>query len=107
MRSLHRKLEFDIKSVKRKSPPVLAGFTSLIMGKFLERVTATATNHTCMIIDPHNSAASEYIAEFSKPGDKVKILPVPFKRPTTEELKNQTTKSVFDLNTLNPDSYVV
>ncbi|XP_062001173.1 uncharacterized protein LOC133718359 [Rosa rugosa] len=59
-----------------------------------------------MIIDPHNSAASEYIAEFSRPGDKVKILPVPFKRPTTEELKNQTTKSVFDLNTMDPDSYV-
>ncbi|XP_062005780.1 uncharacterized protein LOC133722952 [Rosa rugosa] len=43
---------------------------------------------------------------FSKPGDKVKILPVPFKRPIAEELKNQTTKSVFELNTLNPDSYV-
>ncbi|PRQ45436.1 putative replication protein A, OB [Rosa chinensis] len=98
--------KFDMERVKQLSPPVLAVFTGLRLTKFQERVTAATTCHTCIIINPDIPIANEYKAEFSKAGDKVKVLPLPFKRPTVEEMKDKTTKSVFELNTLDPNIYM-
>ncbi|XP_040362959.1 uncharacterized protein LOC112167361 isoform X1 [Rosa chinensis] len=71
--------QFDVQAVQNRSPPILAVFTSLRITEFQQRITLSGTNHTCMIVDPQIPQRQEYRNEFSKPGDKVKILAIPFK----------------------------
>ncbi|XP_062006926.1 uncharacterized protein LOC133725193 isoform X2 [Rosa rugosa] len=96
--------EFDMERVKQLSPPVLAVFTGLRLTKFQERVTAATTGHSCIMINPDIPIANECKAEFSKAGDKVKST---FQTATAEEMIDKTTKSVFELNTLDPDIYML
>ncbi|PRQ34233.1 putative replication protein A, OB [Rosa chinensis] len=97
--------QFDVQAVQNRSPPILAVFTSLRITEFQQRITLSGTNHTCMIVDPQIPQRQEYRNEFSKPGDKVKILAIPFKQATQEELKDRPKKTVSELNMLNPRLY--
>ncbi|PRQ51196.1 putative replication protein A, OB [Rosa chinensis] len=97
--------KFDLETIRASPSPVLAVVTSLRITQFQEQITTTATNHSCVFINPEIQQAQEYRAEFSRPGDKVKILPPPPNRQTPEQVKEKTTISVSELHTLDPDSY--
>ncbi|PRQ59526.1 putative nucleic acid-binding protein [Rosa chinensis] len=97
--------EFNVEAVRSLTVPVLAVFTSLRVTLFKERITPSSTNHTCFIIDPEVAQRDLYRNEFSRPGDKVKIIANSFKQLTQAELKDQQRKTVADLNALDPDLY--
>ncbi|KAM5549911.1 hypothetical protein ABKV19_001035 [Rosa sericea] len=97
---------FDLEAIQKHSAPVLVVFTSFRIALFLERISPSTTNHSCVIIDPDIPQREEYIKEFSKPGDKLKVIPNQSRQPTEQEAQKQTRKSVAELNALNPKLYM-
>lgn len=91
----------NLETVQKLPPPVLAVFTSLKLTEFDGNITASGRNHTCIIINPQIQEAADYQAEFSKPGDRVKVA-TSLKETTSEK----AWKSVSELNALNPESYM-
>ncbi|KAL6214525.1 hypothetical protein ACLB2K_013958 [Fragaria x ananassa] len=54
---------FDIGTVQRSPPPVLAVFTSLLLAEYNEHVVASNSNHTCVFFNPPIPARGEYMIE--------------------------------------------
>ncbi|PRQ32839.1 putative nucleic acid-binding protein [Rosa chinensis] len=85
---------FDLEGIQKHPPPVLVVFTSLRLTEFQERITPSTTNDTCVIIDPDIPQKQEYKKEFSKPGDKLKVIPNLSRQAIEEEAQKQTRKAV-------------
>ncbi|PRQ18970.1 putative replication protein A, OB [Rosa chinensis] len=81
--------EFDLDAIYNLPPPVLAVFTSLRIALFQQQPTPSSTNHRCIIIDPDIGQREDYEEEFSKAGDKRKLLTTPSKRPLHQEAKDR------------------
>ncbi|XP_062010273.1 uncharacterized protein LOC133726693 [Rosa rugosa] len=84
--------EFDLDAIYNLPPPVLAVFTSLRIALFQQQPTPSSTNHSCIIIDPDIGQREDYEEEFSKAGDKRKLLPTPSKQPLHQEAKDHAKK---------------
>ncbi|KAM5581877.1 hypothetical protein ABKV19_010890 [Rosa sericea] len=99
--------EFDLDAIYNLPPPVLAVFTSLRIALFQQQPTPSSTNHSCIIIDPDIGQREDYEEEFSKAGDKRKLLPTPSKQPLHQEAKDHAKKTASRLNTVNPHEYQI
>ncbi|PRQ54138.1 putative nucleic acid-binding protein [Rosa chinensis] len=99
--------EFDLDAIYNLPPPVLAVFTSLRIALFQQQPTPSSTNHSCIIIDPDIGQREDYEEEFSKAGDKRKLLPTPSKQPLHQEAKDHAKKTASRLNTVNLHEYQV
>ncbi|XP_040370042.1 replication protein A 70 kDa DNA-binding subunit B isoform X2 [Rosa chinensis] len=97
--------KFNLESIEASGSAILALITSLRVTKFRQQIQASTTNHSCILITPQIQQTSEYEAEFSKPGDRVKTVPAPAKQLTPEQMKKKTTMTVSQLNALDPELY--
>ncbi|KAL6203826.1 hypothetical protein ACLB2K_027525 [Fragaria x ananassa] len=97
---------FDIGTVQRSPPPVLAVFTSLLLAEYNEHVVASNSNHTCVFFNPPIPARGEYMIEFSKTGDKVRIIGAISSHQTTKGVEQPNQVTVSELNALNPIDYM-